>query len=164
MDFKDLLKNNENLTLNSPITYINGSVEIKGNQNLIVNGLLVISGNVEIGKDFCWEERCGFSSITVNYTPGIPAGILVKGNLQFEEWTGDVDVTGLIYTSGNLEVLSFPFGHNFDIVGGMIGNNLNFSGVLRTINITHSSDILNEVLTPTEFSPVITVEHWEEEY
>lgn len=164
-DFEDLMESNQTLILNNDITYIDKDVKLKGGQNLIINGLLVIEHDLEIGKDRCWGYRCGNSSITVNNTPGKASGILVKHKIEFKEWTGNVNVNGLIYASQDIEINNLPSGYNFNVSGAMIGgHDLNINSSSRAINITKNDDTFAGVIGSAEFSPIIMVEHWEEEY
>jgi len=164
-DFEDLMWNNQNLVLNDPITYVEGDVELRGGQQLTINGLLVVERDFEVGHSYYWGwARGGRSSVTVNHTEGQPSGILAKRKVYFKFWTGEVDIDGVVYASDQLNVLSFPFGFNFDANGGLISRKLTITSVWEPINITRNEEILTSTLGVTEFSPVITVEHWEEEY
>lgn len=161
--FDDLMRNNQNLTLNG-ITYVDGDIDIKGAQNLTVNGLLVAGRDIIVGHSLCRGSLCGSNSITVNHAIGQPAGLLAKRKINFEYWTGNINITGAVYASDQLSILSFPLGFNFSVTGGLIGRKLTITSVWQPITINYNNDILVEVLGATEFSPVLTVEHWEEEY
>jgi len=163
-EFADLMEDNQNLTLNGPITYVDGDVELRGGQNLTINGLLVVGRDFIVGDRYCFGSRCGRSSVTVNHSEGQPAGILAKRKVYFKFWTGNVNINGIVYANDQLDILSFPLGFSFDVIGGLISRKLTITSVWEPINITHNNDYLVEVLSATEFSPVITVEHWEEEY
>ena len=168
-DFETLLRNNQNLTLNNAVTYVEGDVQIHGNQNLTVNGLLVVGRDLIVGKDLCWwwgflQGRCGASSITVNHAAGQPSGILAKRKIYFESFSGAMDLNGVVYANDQLSVTGIPLGLTFNAHGGLIGRKLTITSVWRPINLYHDNAILTEVLGATEFSPVINVEHWEEEY
>lgn len=162
--FDTLMQNNQNLTLNGPITYVDGDINLKGGQNLTVNGLLVVGRDLIVGHSLCRGFRCGSNSITVNHTVGQAAGILAKRKINFELWTGAITINGAVYANDQLSLLSFPLGFSFDITGGLISRKLTITSVWQPLNINHDNTILTEALGATEFSPVITVEHWEEEY
>jgi Tfp pilus assembly protein PilX len=163
-EFDTLMKNNQTLTLNDPITYVDGDIDIKGAQNLIVNGLLVAGRDIIIGHFLCRGFRCGNNTLTVNHTTGQAAGILAKRKINFELWAGDININGAVYANDQLSLLSFPIGFDFDVTGGLIARKLTITSVWQPLNINYDNTILIEVLGATEFSPVITVEHWEEEY
>jgi len=163
-DFEDLMWANQNLVLNNDITYVEGDVELRGGQNLTVNGLLVVERDFKVGNNNCWDGRCGNSSLTVNHVEGEPSGVLAKRKINFEDWSGDVNVDGIIYASNQINILSFPVGQDSNFNGGLIGHKLTITSAWQTINIIRNEEILISSLGITEFSPVITVEHWEEEY
>lgn len=163
-EFETLMWNNQTLTLNDPITYVTGDVVLRGGQDLIINGLLVIEDDLTVGKTLNWGLRFGYNSIEINHTSGQPAGILTKGKIDFKTFTGDIDAHGVIYASDQLTVASFPLGYSFTAEGGLIARKLSLTSVWQAIDIIRNDTILNETLGATIFSPVITVEHWEEEY
>lgn len=162
-EFEDLLRNNQNLTLPGPITYVTGEIEIKGARNLTINGLLVAEEEIEIGESRCWEGGCGDNIITVNHTVGQPAGILSKEKIKFDYYTGTVNISGAVYANDQLNITNIPNGRTFNVIGGLISRKLTITSVWSEVNITFDNDILAEALG-AELSPIITVEHWEEEY
>lgn len=153
--FRTLLQNNPNLTLNG-IIYVIGEVEIKDPINLTINGLLVTS------KEFKTESS-GIN-ITVNNATGSPSGIMSKSKIEFENNVGNVNINGVLYAADQLEIKNIQNAGDFNINGGMASRKLSITGTQREINITHNNDILVQAFGATEFSPVIVVEHWEEEY
>lgn len=164
-DFEDLLWENQNLTLNDPITYVEGDVKIRGAQNLTVNGILAVERDMEVGFDNKWKTRTGPSSITVNHATGMPAGILAGRHINFREYTGNININGLIYAADQLNITNLAAdSYSFSVIGGIVGRKLTVTSSWRTINITHDNNILLEIFEATEFSPIITVDHWEEEY
>lgn len=163
-EFDSLMANNQNLTLAGPITYVDGDVEEKGAQNLTVNGLLVVGRDLIVGHSLCRGARCGNSSLRVNHAAGQAAGVLAKRKINFELWSGTISVTGAIYANDQLTIAGLPFGFNFNATGGLISRKLTITSVWQPINIYYDNTILTEVLGATNFSPTITVEHWEEEY
>lgn len=163
-EFDNLMANNQNLTLNDPITYVDGDVELRGAQSLTINGLLVVGRDFIVGDRYCRGSRCGQNSVTVNHSEGQAAGILAKRKMYFKFWTGNININGIVYANDQLDVLSFPLGFSFNANGGLISRKLTITSVWQPINITHNNNYLVEVLGATEFSPIITVEHWEEEY
>lgn len=164
-DFEDLMWENQNLTLNNPITYVEGDVKIKGAQNLTINGILVVERDFEIGFDNRWKSRSGPSSITVNHATGTPAGIFAGRHTSFREYAGNININGLIYAGDQVNISNLAAGsYTFSVVGGIVGRKLTVTSSWRPINIIHDNNILLEIFEATEFSPVILVEHWEEEY
>lgn len=162
--FDNLMKNNQNLTLNNAITYVTGDVEIKGAQNLTINGLLVVGKDLELGDSECRGSRCGYNNITVNHASGTPSGIIAKRKIEFNRWSGNINISGIIYATDQLDILNIQVGKNFDILGGLISRKLTITSSWQPINITFDNEIVVTGLGSSTFSPIITVEHWEEEY
>ena len=164
-DFDDLMENNQNLILNNPITYVKGDVKLRGGQNLTINGILVVERDLEVGASNRWGSRSGPSSITVNHATGTPAGIFSARHINFREYAGDININGLIYAGDQINITNLAAdSHSFSVIGGIIGRKLTITSSWRPINITHDNNTLIEIFSATEFSPIILVEHWEEEY
>lgn len=163
-DFDTLMQNNQNLILNNPITYVEGDVELRGAQNLTINGLLVVGRDFKVGVRLCRGFRCGQSALTVNHAAGQPSGVLAKRKVNFQIFTGNVNVNGVIYANDQMDILSFPLGYQFSINGGLVSRKLTVSSSWQPISITRNEEIINSTLAIMDLSPVITVEHWEEEY
>jgi Tfp pilus assembly protein PilX len=163
-DFNNIIKNNNIITLNDSITYVEGDVDLYGSKSLVINGLLVIDRDFEVGKKLCNGSSCGFPSITINHTEGEASGIFAKRKIYFKAWTGEIDINGIVYASDQLDILNFPLGYDFYVRGGLISRKLDISSVWKPIDILRDEEIINSTLGIMEFSPVITVEHWEEEY
>lgn len=165
--FKDLLWDNlgKTLILNG-INYVTGDVEIKGNINLIINGTLVVDGDITLGKNTllcCWGINCGLSKITIN-TLGTttPSGLLSKRDINFELCLDSFDGKGLIYANDKINILSLP--NKIDVLGALVGRKITLTSLWQGVNITYDNSIVNYTLGNPIFSPIVTVEHWEEEY
>lgn len=165
--FKDLMWDNQNLTLNNDITYVTGSIELRGGQTLTVNGVLVAEGTINIGERYCWEKglqvRCGNSQLTINQpTGGEASGLFTKGRINFGSYSLDINIVGLIYANDGIKIVSLP--QSFNIIGGIIARKLSLTSVWQTFNITQNNPIINKGLQNPTYSPVVTIEHWEESY
>lgn len=167
-EFEDYLKSTLTPTLNNAVTYVSRDVKIKGGRVLTINeGLLVVDRDFEIGSKQDWEGGSGPSSIIINHSSSTPSGILAGRHVDFKQYTGEVDVDGVIYASDLMNLSNLDsYTTNFDIIGGLIARKLTITSCwLPTyVNITHDNEILVDVLGATSFSRVVTVEHWEEEY
>lgn len=164
--FADLLWDNQNLTLEG-ITYVSGDIDIKGGQQLTINGTLVSEGDIEVGKKTnlcCWGARCGQSSVTINRPaePEAPSGLLAKGKINFEVCLGNFAAHGLVYGTDQISILSIP--GQFDVIGGLISRKLNLASVWQGIDITFDNEVVSYTIGDPQYAPVVTVEHWEEEY
>ncbi len=170
--FKDLLDNaGGSLTLNGPITYVTGDIDFRGNPDITVNGLLVADGTIIIGKPswFFIIPYCpnGNTRMQVNHTEGQAAGIFSQESVKFSFCSDDMEINGIIYASIEIKATEFDLFNPGDIVninGGIFSRDIVFSSISQPINITLNSDIIGDTLGATDFSPIITVEHWEEEY
>jgi hypothetical protein len=164
-EFSDLMLANQNLTING-ITYVTGDIDIQGDQTLVINGALISDDDIEVGKNSffcCWEGRCGRSDVTINQvSSSTPAGLIAKDKIYFELCLDSFDATGLIYANDQINILSLP--NNLDIVGGIISRKLTLTSLWQGVNLTYNNDVLVSTLGDPAFSPIVTVEHWEEEY
>jgi Tfp pilus assembly protein PilX len=168
--FSDLLFANRNktLTLNG-INYVTGAAEILYNNDLIINGALVADGNITVGKDYApcvllllfgWST---FSDITINNDgSGAPSGLLSKGRIDFETCLGSFNGKGLIYANDFVKILSIP--KKFDLTGALIGRKITLTSLWEGVNLTYDNTMVNNAIGLALFSPIVTVEHWEEEY
>jgi hypothetical protein len=165
-EFEDLLDNDHNLVLPGPITYVSGNVEIYGINNLTINGALVTEGRIEIGKVTslcCYEADCGYSDIVINREDRFsPAGILSKDRIDFEACLNSFNATGLIYANDKINILSIP--GTFDLNGSTVSRKLTITSLWQGINITKEREVVASTLGEMGFAPIITVDHWEEEY
>ncbi|MDP3900160.1 MAG: hypothetical protein Q8Q23_03715 [bacterium] len=163
-EFKTLLENNQTLTLNDPITYVTGDITIEGNTNLIINGILLSDRDIEIGKKLCFNGRCGNPDITITHN-GHPTGLLAKRNLTMYVYTGNINLQGVAYANDQLTITGLPLNtFSFDAEGGLVSHKLTITSSWRPVNITLNNGYLDEIFVGFAFSPIITIEHWEEEY
>ncbi|HLD28060.1 MAG TPA: hypothetical protein VJB67_00415 [Patescibacteria group bacterium] len=164
-DFEDLMWANQNLTLNG-VTYVMGDIEIKGDQNLTINGVLVADGDIEVGKNTifcCWGARCGQSEVTIDQTSSTsPAGLLSKGRIDFELCLDSYQADGLTYATDKINVLGVP--GDFDVWGALVSRKLTLTSIWQNIDIFFDNYAIAYTMGDPAYSPVVTVEHWEEEY
>ncbi len=164
--FEDLLwDNRDGLTLNG-ITYVTGDIDIKGPIDLTVNGVLVAEDDIEVGKNTffcCWGIRCGQSDIIINsQSSTTPSGLLAKGKIDFELCLDDFEVEGLVYAADQINVLSLP--GTFEVLGGIISRQLNIISIWQGLNLIFDSNLVAQTLGNPTYSPIVIVDHWEEEY
>jgi len=166
-EFEDLLWTNQNLTLNNEVTYVTGPIELRGGQIVTVNsGVLVADGTITIGERDCWtktptESRCGDSQITITHTPNIAAGLLTKNSISFGRYTLQIDIVGLVYATDKLDLVRVP--QTVDVTGAMMARKISIINVAEGVT-TWDSAIVKETIGTPAYSPVVTVEHWEESY
>lgn len=167
-EFQALIDSSPNpMVLNDEITYVTGDIVFEGDPDVIINGLLVSDGSITIGKvrwfffiPYCKDGE--HTSFTINHATGSPSGLIVKNDIEFELCTSDSNIGGVLYAADKVDIMSFT--DDMDIVGAVIARNISIIGIWQPIDITYSNNFLLETLGATEFSPIITVEHWEEEY
>ncbi len=163
-DFDDLMEDNQSLTLDDAITYVEGDIDIEGDQELVINGLLVAERDIIIGKKLCRGFRCGLSSITINHASSTPSGIFSKRKISFLLWAGTMDLDGIVYANDQLTVQSFPLGTSFEAHGGLVARKLTITSAWQAIDIYYDNGIVLDSINPVFSSPTINIEHWEEEY
>lgn len=154
--------------------YVTGSIELKGERKLEIDGILVADWNIDIGTKLCWNGQCGLSQITITDPgAGAPSGILTKKSLDFGTHSScsTTTIDGLVYAVDKIDFISIP--KVFKIKGGVIASKPSFISILHILEIYLDNDIIKEGIwggpqppggeTPS-FSPVVTIEHWEEVY
>lgn len=187
-DFEDLLwevRQGGTLTLGTAatptITYVAGQVELRGGRRLVVNGALVADRTIDIGERYKWtrggQKDEGYSQITINRpTATTTSGLLTKAKINFGQYSSIIDstITGVIYANDETRLISLP--KSFIVTGGIIGRKLAFTSVLEWFTFILDNEIVwyglgykmiidgtPTSITPT-YSPIVTVEHWEETY
>jgi len=147
--------------------YVEGEISLGEQKRLEINGVLVADKSIYIGW---WTP----AYLVINDPgPGIPSGLLTKGKMNFGGFLfQEVNVTGLIYSAKEMGLISFPY--TFNVVGGIIASKFDFRySWLNPLNIYLDNDRIREGIwagpqppgeeTPP-YSPIITIEHWEEAY
>lgn len=159
-EFAQLLKDSPVLTLNG-ITYVTGNVHIKNGDALIVNGALAADGSFSIGSG---GEKRGAASLLVNRT--IPrSGIFVKKNIVIGGWQTNFAVNGLVYAGSNFRLQDgLERDVNASTTGAVIAQSADFFTLWDAVNINFNQTYVNEALGAPLFSPVLLINHWEEEY
>ncbi len=158
------------------VTYIRGDINIRAGQILTVNGVLIAERDINMGEDYCWTSseypflRCGSSRVMVN-RPGLPeenksAGILARRKITTGSWLGfedkAMDIDGLIYAGDEIKISSV--GAFIEIHGGIASRKFRLSSMWNGIDIYLDPDVIIDTFRDPEYSPVITIDHWEEEY
>lgn len=165
-------------TLNNGITYVTGTIDLKGARRLIINGELIATGAVYMGVSNSWKKGgqtdSGTSHLKINrLTPTSSSGIVAQGNISFGQYSFLVPtvLTGVIYAYGNNDLYMDDVPVDLTVTGGIIGRKLYIDNV-NLVSLVLDNEVLNyglgyiideEFINPT-FSPVITTEHWEESY
>ncbi len=165
------------LIVENEVTYVTGNLELKGGKNLIIDGILVSDGNIEIGDKYSWnnkgDKREGFSNIEIVVSDEEnPSGLLSKRNIRFGNYslTNDSEIKGVIYAGDSIEMVGVP--HKLKIIGAVISRRVFFSTIWEEMEVVLDNDriikglgyqVKGEIIQPY-FSPIIRVDHWEEVY
>lgn len=158
------------------VIYVTGDINLRAGQDLTVNGTLLADRDVNLGKDWCWTRseppyvRCGTSRLHV-VRPGIPAdnfpsGILASRKFETGIWFGiggeGLHVEGLVYSGDEMRFSSILA--SVEIHGAIAGRKVSFSSMWAGVDIYLEPDVVIDTFKDAEYSPLITIEHWEEEY
>lgn len=158
-EFKALL-NSGPITLNDAV-YVAGNVVISDGHNLTINGVLATNGRITIGRDM---QECPPNSVIlhINHIAGNPAGIFSKSNIEFLRCAGDISINGILYAGNEISLTNLE--HSFTLNGSMIARSADLILLYNGVNLNYNDSIAIDTLGGSGFSPVITVEYWEEEY
>ncbi|MFH1192021.1 MAG: hypothetical protein V1655_00955 [bacterium] len=162
-EFRELLDDNPALVLDG-VVYVTGNISIENGHNLTVNGVLATNGRIDIGYNRHWWESCPANSATlaIGHVDGNPSGIFAN-NITFNQCINSVNINGIVYASNNLE-FNNRYCSNFTIIGSVIARDVLASMLVNGIAINFNEKAVIDTLGGSEFSPIITVEYWEEEY
>ena len=163
-------KSNGNAT---SVYYVEGGVDLRGGRRLEINGILIADGTINIGERFGWGGDEGFSYITIiDPGIGIPSGLLTKAKMNFGLFSSfqDINITGLLYSQDEMRLTGIP--NSFELVGGTIARKFSLTSGFSPLNLYLDNAVIREGIwggsSPPSgglpYSPVITVEHWEESY
>lgn len=154
--------------------YIEGGVDLMGGRALEINGVLVTERTVNIGEKFRWGGDSGYNQVTVN-DPGVgfPSGILSQSKINFGFYASfqDTNITGLIYAEDEIRMISLP--SVFNVTGGIIGRKYSLISAWSLLNLSLDNAIIREGIWggsqppgggSPPYSPIVTIEHWEESY
>ena len=171
---KMLWDNYPNVILNGVI-YVDGDINIRAGQDMVINGTLV-SGekkNINIGEENAWFRsewpyaRYGACNINV-YRPNenSPSGVLAQKKFNIGGWFGtgleSLYFEGLIYSGYQMKISSMNA--HMEIHGGIATSKFTLSSMWDGIDLYLDSDIIIDTFGASEYSSLISINHWEEEY
>jgi len=140
------------------IIYIEGGLTIDQNRTLNMNGVLVSSGSISIGGSGNGSPFNGVLNIT-RANPDAPSGALAISGFSVNS-KGDLTGTGLVYAGFRTDFNSSSSPLTF--TGGFLSRRMYFNA--RTLNIYFDADVINDTLANPTATPIIEINHWEEEY
>lgn len=142
------------------ITYVTGPIDLEGG-HLVVNGALVAEGRIKIE-----------SQITVNRpTATTASGLLAEGKIYFGPFSSlaTTTITGVIYS---MEKIKFYKLSKCKVTGGVIASKKLIIKKIDALTVILDNEIIryglgykiDGIVVQPQFSPIITIEHWEETY
>ncbi len=155
------------------VVYILGDVNIRAGQDLTVTGVLASDRDINLGQNNCWVRseppflRCGFSKVKVlRPNDSSPAGLMAKRKFVTGGFFGigakSLFINGLVYSGDQMTISSVLA--PIEIHGGLVARKIDFSSIWQAFDIYLDSDVITDTFGATSYSPVIIVDHWEEEY
>ncbi|MGC9031572.1 MAG: pilus assembly PilX family protein [Minisyncoccia bacterium] len=157
----------------SSIVYVKGDINIRAEQVVKMPGVLVADRDINLGQDYCWVTkdypylRCGFSQIFV-LKPGqnLPAGLLAKRKINGGGYFGigisALFVEGLMYSGDELSLSSFLA--KSTVKGGIAARKFSLSSLFNGFDLYLDENVVGATFSEQNYSPIISIEHWEEIY
>ncbi len=158
--FDNLLDSTSHLILNG-ITYVTGNIDVEKGHNLTVNGMLIADGNINIGNNW-WPFWKSNPNLYINSDGTNPSGLLTKRKITLGIFSDNIQIDGLVYAGEEILIAAIFTDYGFN--GGLYTRNLNVYELWDQLNITYDQAIISRGLGISETSPIINIEHWEEEY
>jgi hypothetical protein len=153
--FSGLLSSGNVIVINNKITFVSGSINIS-TKNVTINGILVSANDINISS----------STIIVNRPDSeAPSGIMAERKMDIS--SSPLNLMGILYSSDQMNISS----SSGSITGSVSARKIYLSS-LPSLTITLDNDIIlcslgylidGEPIIPV-YSPVITIDHWEESY
>lgn len=158
--FNQLMNNSSNIVLNG-IIYVTGNANIPRGVKLTVYGALVANGHITMGDQLMpiWKS----SPELKIYDPGSgPVGLFSKRKMIIGTFAGTAEINGLIYAEDSFELSAY--GLTFSLNGGIITRQITVNSLWQGLNLNYNPDIMARSVSVTQNSPIINIDHWEEEY
>jgi len=105
--------------------------------------------------------------LEINHIAGKGSGLIAKGSVEIlaRPFSGDINLEGVLYAVDRVRIQNLSFNGDLNLTGAIIGREIDFLNFWGNSNLTYDDEILNKTLFgPPADSPVVTIEHWEEEY
>ncbi len=154
--------------------YVTGGVELRGGRSLEINGVLVVDGTIDIGEKAGWKGEIGLNQITIiDPGEGTPSGLLTKGKMNFGTHSSfaTTSITGLLYAQDQMRFTGVP--NSVCVTGGLLARKISIASCWDGVSIYLDNGIIREGVWggselpgggAAPFSPIVTIEHWEETY
>lgn len=160
-EFAKLLQDSPTLTLDG-ITYITGNAGIKADEQVTVNGALAADGSFSIGSGF--SKKTGPAVLTINHTIA-QSGLFAKKNIMFGSGGAQITIAGLVYAGSNFRLQDgLKKDVTVNITGGIVAKGFDLFIAWNPIIINFNQEYIEDGLGAPLSSPVLLINHWEEEY
>ncbi|PIU16324.1 hypothetical protein COT20_00660 [bacterium (Candidatus Gribaldobacteria) CG08_land_8_20_14_0_20_39_15] len=173
-EFEEMLWHNPELSLPvNAVVYVSGDINVKADQKLTINGVLAANRDINLGLLPYWSrseppyDRYGFSQVIVaRPDDNLPSGLLAKRKITTSSWLGRegsaLNVHGLMYSGDETKLSSAAAA--IVITGGIAARKLTISSLWNGLDIYLDLDVIADTFGNSQYSPTVTVDHWEEEY
>ena len=142
-------------TVLNGIIYVTGEAEITG-KNLTINGVLVAEEDIDI--------TLSGQTFSVNFDSIYGGGLLSKEDVEITTSGSTISIDGLVYAADDLDITSSS--GDFTINGSLTGFDaeITASGGSIILNFVpeNYAPVIGPVYNPE--SPLIQIDHWEEQY
>jgi hypothetical protein len=145
-------------TVLNGITFVTGDASWT-NKNLTINGILASSDDIHFSLN-------SGKTVTISSSAS-GSGILSKDDINISLTGSTFSLNGLVYASEEVEIETSG-SVSFSVTGGIVGWHVKLEGSdSGTCTITYDDTLASQPLDPVyngSESPIIEVNHWEEQY
>lgn len=150
-DFKELIPLSGSATFEG-VVYIDDKLDIDWFRTINMNGIIAATGTISVD----------FGQLLIQPpTVGGPSGVLSQRSFNVKT-LGHFSGTGLVYAGDRFEI-EFSLDWTMELTGGIISRRTWIKG-LRETNIYFDATVIDLALGSPSDTPVIELNHWEEEY
>ncbi|MBM2821102.1 MAG: hypothetical protein HW405_862 [Candidatus Berkelbacteria bacterium] len=136
------------------VVYIEGGISIDQNRTFIMDGVLATSGSISIGG-----SQNGTLNLSHSGGAGQASGALSQNSFSINN-KGNFLGTGLVYAGFRTDIDSSSVPITF--TGGILSRRVYVDA--RVLTIYFDAAVINDTLGQPQDTPVIQINHWEEEY
>ncbi|MDP2586501.1 MAG: hypothetical protein Q8P32_01900 [Candidatus Komeilibacteria bacterium] len=158
--FADLLADNPNLVLNGSV-YVKGEITVPRGSTVSVSGFLAAKNNINIGTSW-WPYWLNKASVSLSDPGNGPVGLFAKHDINIGSYASQISVNGVIYANSDITVTAS--GLDFSVSGAVYARNFSLSSLWEAISVNYNANRVFRTLGLSAASPLINVNHWEEEY
>lgn len=154
--FSALFTGQKNVIINNKVTFVTGSINVSSSK-LTVNGILVSANDINISSSTVSVSRPDEET---------PSGLMAERKMNISS-CNNINITGTVFSSDQMDMSS----SSGVITGAILARKINYSS-LSSLTVNLDNDVVlyglgylidGEPIVPS-YSPVITIDHWEESY